>query len=354
MGFYVRKSLRAGPFRFNLSKSGLGVSTGVPGFRVGTGPRGNYVQIGKGGAFYRATLDPHGGSSRRTVRTGEGSLPEYLPSGVVMEDATGTQVSELEPAGFDDLTTQLCEAAKQSRVAPWVAVPVIAVGAATLPWGLAVWAAGAPVSWWLAQRDRARRSVVVFYDVEDTPADRFQSLVDAWANLTTLRGFWRVVESGAVRTTYQLKTNAGASTVVQRIPITRSESGPPHLVTNISVPSWTAGRIALYFLPDRVLVREGAQYSDVAYSSLRVTASTTQFIEGPGPVLPDATQVGETWQYVNLRGGPDRRFANNPVLPIVLYGHVEVTTSGGLDWEIQLSQANRGKAIVDALDAMRD
>jgi hypothetical protein len=49
MGFYVRKRLRAGPFRFNLSKSGLGVSAGVPGFRVGTGPRGNYVHVGKGG-----------------------------------------------------------------------------------------------------------------------------------------------------------------------------------------------------------------------------------------------------------------------------------------------------------------
>lgn len=27
VGFYVRKSIKAGPFRFNLSKSGLGIST---------------------------------------------------------------------------------------------------------------------------------------------------------------------------------------------------------------------------------------------------------------------------------------------------------------------------------------
>jgi hypothetical protein len=48
-GVYLRSSLKAGPFRFNLSKSGIGVSAGVPGFRVGTGPRGNYVRIGRGG-----------------------------------------------------------------------------------------------------------------------------------------------------------------------------------------------------------------------------------------------------------------------------------------------------------------
>ena len=56
MGFYFRKSIRVGPLRFNLSKSGIGVSAGVRGFRVGTGPRGNYVHMGVGGLYYRSTL----------------------------------------------------------------------------------------------------------------------------------------------------------------------------------------------------------------------------------------------------------------------------------------------------------
>lgn len=49
MGFYVRKSVRVGPLRFNLSKSGVGVPAGIKGFRVGSGPRGNYVHVGAGG-----------------------------------------------------------------------------------------------------------------------------------------------------------------------------------------------------------------------------------------------------------------------------------------------------------------
>lgn len=41
MGFRFHKSLRIGKHtRLNLSKSGIGVSTGVKGFRVGVGPRG--------------------------------------------------------------------------------------------------------------------------------------------------------------------------------------------------------------------------------------------------------------------------------------------------------------------------
>lgn len=44
MGFTFRKSLRLpGGFRLNLSKSGVGASWGVPGIRIGTGPRGPRV-----------------------------------------------------------------------------------------------------------------------------------------------------------------------------------------------------------------------------------------------------------------------------------------------------------------------
>ncbi len=40
MAFYYRKSVNLGPFRLNLSKSGLGYSVGGRGFRVGTTSRG--------------------------------------------------------------------------------------------------------------------------------------------------------------------------------------------------------------------------------------------------------------------------------------------------------------------------
>ncbi len=37
------KSIRFGALRFNISGSGIGVSAGIPGFRIGTGPRGAYI-----------------------------------------------------------------------------------------------------------------------------------------------------------------------------------------------------------------------------------------------------------------------------------------------------------------------
>ncbi len=53
MAFYLRKSYGFGPLRLNLSKSGLGVSGGVTGARVGIGPKGTYVHGGRHGFYYR-------------------------------------------------------------------------------------------------------------------------------------------------------------------------------------------------------------------------------------------------------------------------------------------------------------
>lgn len=56
MGWYLRKSLKFGPLRINLSKSGLGTSLGVTGLRVRTGPKGSYLHAGREGLYYRKSL----------------------------------------------------------------------------------------------------------------------------------------------------------------------------------------------------------------------------------------------------------------------------------------------------------
>ena len=44
MGFFIRKGINFGPVRVNFSKSGVGVSLGTKGLRLGAGPKGAYVQ----------------------------------------------------------------------------------------------------------------------------------------------------------------------------------------------------------------------------------------------------------------------------------------------------------------------
>lgn len=56
MGFYIKKSFGLGPFKINVSKSGIGFSCGEKGLRVGTGPKGNYIHAGRKGIYYRKKI----------------------------------------------------------------------------------------------------------------------------------------------------------------------------------------------------------------------------------------------------------------------------------------------------------
>ena len=71
MGLFLRKSIKFGPLRFNLSKSGIGVSAGIKGARISTGPRGTQLNVGRKGIYYRKQL---AGSARR----GEGRISRLI------------------------------------------------------------------------------------------------------------------------------------------------------------------------------------------------------------------------------------------------------------------------------------
>jgi len=355
MGFYLRKSIKAGPFRFNLSKSGLGISSGVPGFRISSGPRGNYVNMGRGGVYYRSSLNGHSlakpSAQRQQHRSPDPQVTHmFSPNDVVLEDVTGSTALALESTGEGEIVEQLNTAGK---CFPWGTLGLILVlvfGLVALPLSLLLWLPGVPLSIWLMLRDQARRSVVLFYDVEDAHAAWFDAFVSSWSAVTTSQKVWRTVQSGAVVTTQQRKALAGVSNVVKREVVVASVKGPKHLRTNVAVPSITVGKSGLYFLPDRVLVRDGKRYSDVTYSLLTVRSSQQQFVGAPGERVPkDSRQVGQTWQYVNVNGGPDKRYSKNPVRPIMLFGHLNLTSQTGLDWRVQTSRPDATSEVANIL-----
>src|ERR1700734_3041226 len=105
MGFYIRKSISAGPFRFNLSTSGLGISAGVKGFRVGTGPRGNYVHMGRGGLYYRASLGP--GTPRQSNAPSPHSQPSPEPETSGLAEVEAGNIMQMAPAKAEDILSQI-------------------------------------------------------------------------------------------------------------------------------------------------------------------------------------------------------------------------------------------------------
>ena len=132
MGLSVRKSVRVGPFRFNLSKSGIGVSAGIKGLRVGTGPRGNYM--GRGGFYYRQTLPSNSSAPPiappKPVRapTPVADTPSHThePLKEIDSGEIGLMVDSSSQALVDELNT------KRKRLRLWPFVAALTVGAFVL------------------------------------------------------------------------------------------------------------------------------------------------------------------------------------------------------------------------------
>jgi hypothetical protein len=209
---------------------------------------------------------------------------------------------------------------------------------------------GIPGLVWLWFHDQARRTVVAFYDVNDDAAHWFQKLVDSAQTLAGNDGLWRINAAGNVQTTYQYKVNAGATTIVSRASAKASQDPPTLLATNIAVPSITSGKAGLFFLPDRLLVKDAKRFSDVPYAELDVEAAPMRFTESDR-VPQDSQQVGTTWQYVNVRGGPDRRFKDNRRFPVMLYGEFSVASASGLRWLLQCSQPSSAERLREVLQS---
>ncbi len=351
MSFYLRTSVKVGPVRVNMSRAGMGASVGVPGFRLGAGPRGTYVSLGGGLVSYRATVrSPQGKTRTQTEPTGSQTPPSDLPSpsGVVLSNVSGATALEMAEVGSSDLVTQLNEAARSPRFWPWcLALTVALVFVSPL-----VLVAGVPLTVWLFWKDEIRRKLVAFYDVHgEEEAERFQRLVDAFSQAGQAQRAWHVVASGAVSTTHQHKVNAGASALVSRVPLTRGIGGPPNLATNIAIPSLSTPGRSVYFLPDRILVQDGKHYADVAYRDSRAEAAPQRFIE-EGAVPSDSELVGHTWRYVNVKGGPDRRFKDNRQIPILRYGRLTLTGKAGYQAIFDFSTPTASSALASGLTEM--
>lgn len=352
MGLYLRKSITVGPFRFNLSKSGVGVSAGVRGFRVGMSPRGNYVQMGRGGLYYRATI-PSGSPSSTSPPSLSNRRDPEIPPGThdPLVDIESTEASQMVDSSSRELLEEISR--KRGIVRLWpiaaIATGVLLILAFTSGWhpllGIAVACVGAASTYAAYQSDSLRKTVVLFYDLEPTVESAYGALHAAASELSSCSSIWHIEASGRV---HDRKYHAGASELVRRRKTAISKAEPPYLKTNIATVAIDVGRQTLHFFPDRVLVYDTNGVGAISYLDLNCTVSETRFVEDGAPPS-DSEVVGRTWKYVNKSGGPDKRFKDNKEFPICLYEEILLSSTSGLNELIQVSRRGRGRGFHEAL-----
>ncbi|MGH2606263.1 MAG: DUF4236 domain-containing protein [Anaerolineales bacterium] len=351
MPIYIRKAVRVGPFRFNISKSGVGVSVGVKGLRIGSGPRGNYIHAGRGGIYYRQTL---GRRSRK--RSPRPEAPELAPppAAVRMREIDSGDVSEMVDSSSADLLQEINAKVSAASLLPFalgaslLALPILLV---TLPppLSLVAWAGGAIVLLIGARlRDLTARSVVLLYDLEPEVEKAYEKLVDSFEAVSHSARLWHVPQAAAVA---QTKYQGGAKTTMQRDVVTPRRRPLPSIKANIDFPVLPAGSQLLAFTPERLLVFEGNAVGAVPYKDVKAEVSQTRFVE-EGDIPRDAEVVDRTWRYVDKEGGPDDRFRDNPEIPVALYEEIHLTSPTGLNELFHVSKVGAGKALGESLRAL--
>lgn len=339
MGFYLKKSISVGPFRFNLSNSGIGISAGVRGFRVGTGPRGNYVHMGIGGLYYRKTLPATIDTNNKIVNNTNLNTQNINSN---LTEIESDSVDKMFDSSSLELVTEINEKQKLLRFAPIsIGVGLMFALAVLSSFGfnvafLLVCTLTAAMAYILSIKDDLRKSTVIFYDFEPETEKLYQQLHDSFSKITSCSAKWHVEAEGGISDT---KRNAGATKAIRRTAIELTVKNPPFVKTNILTPSIPVGKQTLYFFPDKVLVFENNKVGAVSYSNLNINVQQTRFVE-EDTVPKDAAIIDKTWKFVNKKGGPDRRFNNNRELPIALYEEIDFTSQTGLNERIQISKVN--------------
>ena len=343
-----------GPLRFNLSKSGVGLSAGVKGLRIGTGPRGNYVHMGRGGIYYRKTIPS--GRRQRTVDlrdTGVSAPSASDPTVGAMVEIDSSDVAGMVDSSSSELLQEINEKKRRVRFGPIVLVlaALCAIGLvpADLPLSVQIGCGGAClIAIYLAfRRDAMAKTVVLFYQFDPSLERVYDAVHRAASTLAECNGHWHISGSAKV---YDRKYHAGASALVER-KATKVAKGAPHfLKTNIATVSIGVGRQTMFLFPDRVLLYDYGKVGVIGYDQLSLSVTQTRFVEDSAPA--DARVVGQTWRYVNKNGGPDRRFSNNRQLPICLYDEIHFTSTSGLNEIVQASRCGVGDTFRNAIEEL--
>jgi Protein of unknown function (DUF4236) len=342
MGWYLRKSFGVGPLRLNLSKSGIGYSLGVRGARIGVGPRGSYVRLGRGGVYYQKYLST---DSSRTAR------PSGFPRTANIEEL-GTPVltapaSQLCDSTSDSLLQEIRQKHRKIRLAPLFAVfsGLLIFGLLSARISVGVVIATAAISVWvhvvLVRRDWEQKLVVINYDFDASARSRYVQFLNAVQTFASSGRIWRV---GSVRSGVNRKYHAGANALLERKVTSLGLAAPFGFQTTVAVWSMRLGNQTFYFFPDRILVFEGSDVGSISYESVSVSVGQTQFVE-EDDVPSDAQVVGSTWRYVNKNGSPDRRFNNNRQFPVVLYSQINISTAAGLNVALESSNLTKAAAF---------
>ena len=325
MGFRYRKSINiGGGFRINISKSGIGYSWGTKGYRVtkmANGATRKTISIpGTGISFVD---QESAGKPKNSL-----SLSNYGTSETI--EIKNNIDSKAASPGLEDVLS----AAEATLLADRITRIFLVVFGALFLFN-ALFAI--PLLCSIAMKIYVRRAGVIdlSYSIDDLQKKFLYARLKHVLKAAKSEKTWRIVESSKSN---NIKYSSGASTLLKRSICKTTTVAPFPFSSNMLTISFKSKKETLVFFPDKLFLIQGVKVCAFSYNDISLSSGTTKFIEEER-VPSDSKIVGRTWKYVNISGGPDKRFKGNRELPICLYGQIRLTSPVGLNTLIMFSNS---------------
>ncbi len=175
------------------------------------------------------------------------------------------------------------------------------------------------------RKDKEGGAVPLSYAALDPEsASRFAEISEALSGLASSEMLWSVPEKPK-----RPEKPGGLVPAPERGPARVGLLGTPGIEADVDVWGIEAGGERALFLPEGVLLHRGGRYRAVSYGSLKVSFSNLRIREEEEGVPEDAEVVGRTRRFAGEDGAPNRPRSNNPEVPVVLYGLVEIVGPSG-------------------------
>lgn len=320
MGLRYYKSINlGGGLRISLSKSGIGYSWGMKGYRVTKTAKGTVrqtVSIPGTGISYTSET-----KSRKNDAVSVQSEVDYG-----YKDLTKVQTADIEnlqPASYKDVFLR-------AKVYQLMFIILVFFAALFLVQQNNLLAR---MAFFIAVVVRLFLKVHLYYDFDEVCQEKWNAQYAAWSDVVSCKKLWQVNQTA---TSTSVKKSAGAKTLAGIKDIKPGKRLPWFLKSDVKPVVLELEDESIAILPDRILLFQKKKLGyyacgAAAYDDVKFTFGIRPFGDPDGPSITDAEQMGSTWEKVNKDGSPDLRFAGNCEIPIMKYGEVRMQSQSGLN-----------------------
>lgn len=236
----------------------------------------------------------------------------------------------------------------------WIILPAIDTKTPVLSMilsGIVLFPAAAIGLWNTSLLDHSRRNVKFRYRIEGAGKDAFDRInsvldeIHACKQLLLLKGRVHFEDT---------RYSAGMKSKAELIPVELNRANPPLMDLDFTVWHIKAFNVDYFFMPDHLLVYQGAHAGGVSYNNVNFEIGFEEMLaQGNIERTVESRVIGSTWRFVNKDGSPDKRFNNNVEIPKLELGRI-VMGGSGIEMSLFVSRCDIPEVVPKSFAMMQD